>query len=138
MTDMDMNAAAFPFKKALRCSCPKCGKGRLFKGLLSLGYLKECASCALDYKRFDAGDGPAVMIMMLLGFVVMIAAVVVEFKYEPPFWVHVALWLPTTYLATVGMLKVGKSLMAAADYTYNAGIGVLDSSQDSSSQILDE
>jgi hypothetical protein len=58
---------------------------------------------------------------MILGFMVMIAAVVLEFKYEPPVWVHVIIWGPVVYFGSVGMLKVGKALMAAADHFYNAG-----------------
>jgi uncharacterized protein (DUF983 family) len=121
MSDKNSDHAAFPLMRALSCKCPNCGEGRLFKGLLSLGYLENCSSCHLEYSKFDAGDGPAVPIMMILGFMVMIAAVVLEFKYEPPVWVHVIIWGPVVYFGSVGMLKVGKALMAAADHFYNAG-----------------
>ena len=51
-------------------------------------------SCGLDYAFIDAGDGPAIFIIMLAGAVVVAAALIVEVKYQPPFWLHAALWLP--------------------------------------------
>ena len=54
----------------------------------------RCEACGLDYGFADAGDGPAVFVILLAGFVVVGCALVVEFKYEPPFWVHALLWGP--------------------------------------------
>ena len=66
--------------------CPRCGKGKLFQGFLTLR--PRCDVCGLDYGFADAGDGPAVFIMFLAGFIVVGAALVIEVVYQPPFWVH--------------------------------------------------
>ena len=42
----------------------------------------------------DSGDGPAIFIIMIAGAIVVGAALIVEVKYQPPFWLHAALWLP--------------------------------------------
>jgi uncharacterized protein (DUF983 family) len=55
----------------------------------------RCEVCGLDYGFADSGDGPAVFIMFLAGFIVVGAALVTEASYYPPYWVHAALWLPT-------------------------------------------
>ena len=53
----------------LACACPRCGKGKLFRGFLTLR--PRCEMCGLDYGFADAGDGPAVFIMFFAGFIVV-------------------------------------------------------------------
>ena len=48
-------------RAGLRCRCPRCGKGKLFAGFLTLR--PRCEVCGLDYGFADSGDGPAVFIM---------------------------------------------------------------------------
>ena len=76
----------------LTCRCPRCGKGKLFQGFLTLR--PRCEACGLDYAFADSGDGPAVFIILLAGFIVVGCALIVEFMYQPPFWLHALLWLP--------------------------------------------
>ncbi len=84
-----------PWVAGLSCRCPRCGKGPLFDGFLSPA--KRCAVCGLDYSFADFGDGPAVFIMLIVGFVVTGAALIVEVLYSPPYWVHAALWIPARH-----------------------------------------
>ena len=53
----------------LKCRCPRCGKGPLFKQILNMR--DACSSCGLDYKFVDTGDGPAVFAIFILGVVVL-------------------------------------------------------------------
>ena len=53
-----------------------------------------CESCGLDYAFIDAGDGPAIFLIMIAGAIVVGSVLIVEIKYQPPFWLHAALWLP--------------------------------------------
>src|SRR5438552_17738111 len=85
-----------PFLAGLACVCPRCGKGKLFQGFLTLRPC--CEACGLDYGFADSGDGPAVFIMFFAGFIVVAAALVTEVVYKPPFWGHAALWLPLILL----------------------------------------
>ena len=78
--------------RGLACRCPRCGKGKLYAGFLNLR--PAAKSCGLDYTFIDTGDGPAIFIIMLAGAVVVTCALIVEVKYQPPFWVHAVLWLP--------------------------------------------
>ena len=59
---------------------------------------RAASACGLDYSFADAGDGPAVFVMLIAGFIVVGAALVVEVAYQPPFWVHALLWLPLILL----------------------------------------
>src|SRR5918998_1145777 len=73
-------------KYGLKCRCPRCGKGRLFNGFLTLA--PHCDSCGLDYSFADPADGPAFFVMMAMSVPVTALAVWIELTYEPPFWVH--------------------------------------------------
>jgi uncharacterized protein (DUF983 family) len=103
--------------------CPRCGKGKLFSGFLTLKPL--CDVCGLDNSSADAGDGPAVFVILLAGFVVVAAALAVEVLYQPPFWVHALLWLPLILIVTLGPLRPIKGLLIALQYQNKAAEGRL-------------
>ena len=83
----------------------------------------RCDACGLDYSFADAGDGPAVFIMFLAGFIVVGSALIVEALYHPPYWVHAALWLPLIAIVTLGPLRPMKGLMIALQYHHKAEEG---------------
>jgi uncharacterized protein (DUF983 family) len=112
-----------PFVTGPSCRCPRCGKGKLFSGFLTLR--PHCEACGLDYSFVDAGDGPAVFIMFFAGFVVVAAALVVEVTYQPPFWVHAILWAPLILLTTLVPLRPMKGLLIALQYHNKAAEGRL-------------
>jgi uncharacterized protein (DUF983 family) len=118
-----MPQTAFPTKAALTSKCPRCGKGRLFDGFLTLA--PRCESCGLDYSFADSGDGPAVFVTLLAGFVVLGLALWVELTYEPPFWLHLVIFFPLTIIVCLGMLRPLKSFMIATQYHHKAEEGRL-------------
>ena len=107
----------------LACACPRCGKGKLFEGFLTL--LPRCNVCGLDYSFIDAGDGPAVFIIMIAGAIVVGCALIVEVKYQPPFWLHAALWLPLILATTLWPLRAMKALLIALQFHHKAAEGRL-------------
>ena len=109
--------------RGLGCKCPRCGEGRLYAGFLTLA--AKCESCALDYTFIDSGDGPAVFVIMIAGAIVVACALIVEVKYQPPFWVHAALWLPLTLAVTLWPLRAIKSLLIALQFHHKAAEGRL-------------
>jgi uncharacterized protein (DUF983 family) len=110
-------------KAALSARCPRCGVGPLFKGPLTLG--ERCDNCNLDYKFIDTGDGPAVFAIMILGFLVLGGALLVEFKIGPPLWVHILLWGVGTPLLALGLLRFLKALLTALQFKHKAEEGRL-------------
>jgi uncharacterized protein (DUF983 family) len=115
--------AISPVKAGLTCSCPRCGKGKLYQGFLRLA--PRCEACGLDYGFIDAGDGPAIFIIMIAGFIVVGAALVVEIKYQPPLWLHAVLWLPLVLATTLLPLRLMKALLIALQYHHKAAPGRL-------------
>lgn len=115
-----------PVVAGLTCRCPRCGKASVFDGLLSLGVRDRCPACGLDLKFIDPGDGPAVFAIMILGFLILGAALIVEFKLAPPLWVHMVLWAPVTAVLAFGLLRPLKGILIALQYHHKAEQGRLE------------
>ena len=116
--------AAPLWRSGLLCRCPRCGQGKLY-----IAYLKiapRCLACGLDYTFADAGDGPAVFVILIAGAFIVIAAVLVEVNYRPPYWLHAVLWLPLTLTLCLGMLPPFKAVMFAMQYRNQSGEGRID------------
>jgi uncharacterized protein (DUF983 family) len=105
----------------LKARCPRCGQGALFRAGLSLR--ERCDRCGMSYAFADAGDGPAVFGILILGFLVLGGALIVEFKLGPPVGVHVALWGLLTPLAAFFLLRVLKAILIALQYKHKAEEG---------------
>jgi uncharacterized protein (DUF983 family) len=99
---------------SLRCLCPRCGKGKLFKGLLTLQ--PACPVCGLDFGRSDTGDAGAVIVIMVLGVIVVGLAFWVEFRFNPPLWVHAILWPVVTVPLAVLITRPMKAALVAAQF----------------------
>ncbi|HUB62985.1 MAG TPA: DUF983 domain-containing protein [Methylocella sp.] len=112
-----------PFLCGLRGTCPRCGRSTIFRGFLALA--PRCGSCGLDLGFADSGDGPAVFVSLLGGFLVLGAALVVELRYEPPFWVHLVIFLPLTLIVCLGLLRPLKGILIALQYRNEAKQGRL-------------
>jgi uncharacterized protein (DUF983 family) len=78
---------------------------------------------------FDAGDGPAVFVILIAGFLVVGLAVIVEFLFRPPYWVHAVLWIPLVLLSTIGLLRPLKGILVALQFHHKAAEGKLDRSK---------
>jgi uncharacterized protein (DUF983 family) len=113
-----------PIARGLRGRCPRCGKGKLFQGFLTLR--PACDHCGLDFNFADAGDGPAVFVILVGGAIVVFAALMTEVVYQPPYWVHALLWLPLILLVTLGPLRPIKGLLIAVQYHHKAAEGRLE------------
>ena len=111
------------FGTGVACRCPRCGRGKLFTGFIEPA--PACESCGLDLKFADAGDGPAVFVILLAGFVVVGAALWTEVKFEPPLWIHFLIFLPLTVLVCGGMLRPLKGILIALQYRNKAEPGRL-------------
>ena len=112
-----------PVRAGLSGSCPRCGSGRLFSGFLTVA--PRCSSCGLDNGFADAGDGPAVFVILILGFIVTGLALVVETAFSPPLFVHMIVWTPLIIAGSIWSLRFMKAMMIALQFRTNAGEGRL-------------
>ncbi|PZW43180.1 uncharacterized protein (DUF983 family) [Humitalea rosea] len=93
----------------LRGRCPNCGTGPLFSGLLDIR--PTCRDCGLDLSAYDAGDGPAVAAIFVVGALAMIGAFLVEFRLEPPLWVHAVIWPLLVLPTSLAVMRIAKSAL---------------------------
>jgi uncharacterized protein (DUF983 family) len=110
-----------PIARGLRGHCPRCGEGRLFQGFLTLR--ESCDRCGLNFDFADAGDGPAVFVILVGGAIVVFAALITEVVFQPPYWVHALLWLPLILIVTLTPLRPIKGLLIAVQYHHKAAEG---------------
>ncbi|GAA4108149.1 DUF983 domain-containing protein [Aminobacter aganoensis] len=116
-----------PVAAGLKGRCPRCGVGRLFSGFLTVA--KQCGVCRLDYSFADAGDGPAVFVILIIGFVVVGLALWMEVTLSPPLWLHLLLWIPLTLVLSLGSLRLIKGVLITLQYRNKAAEGRLDKGQ---------
>lgn len=112
-----------PVKTGLRGLCPRCGQGRLFSGMLSLA--PRCNACGLNYAFADAGDGPAVFVILIVGFIIIGSVLWAEVTYSPPVWLLILLFGPLTVILCLLTLRWMKGLLIALQFRHKAQEGRL-------------
>lgn len=111
-----------PFRSGLLCRCPRCGEGALYSGVLTVA--DTCKSCGLDLRAQDSGDGPAVFVILILGAIVVAAALITESAFAPPLWLHMVLWPPLIIGGAFLLLRIFKAVLIALQYRHRvAGLG---------------
>lgn len=106
-----------PLAAGLRSRCPRCGEGPLFEGFLSLR--ASCPSCGLDYGPADSGDGPAVFVMFIVGFIVVPIALILELG-GAPLWLNLAITLSLVVVLTLALLRPFKATLIALQFHHRA------------------
>ena len=107
-----------PVKAGLRARCPHCGEGKLFAGFLTPA--KKCDECGLAYDFADSGDGPAVFVIMIIGFIVCGVALWLEVSYGPPLYVHAIVLVPLMLILALPLLRMLKGVMICLTYANKA------------------
>lgn len=106
-------------RAALFGLCPECGAKTLFTGAAKFAH--RCDNCGLDYDAFNVGDGPAALLTMAIGALVIVLAIIVDAAFRPPFWVHVIIWVPFTAGTTMLSLRLAKAGLLALEHRNRAG-----------------
>jgi uncharacterized protein (DUF983 family) len=115
---MSMSPASMPLMSALlhglRGRCPCCGQGRLFHSFLKVN--DNCPACGEELHHHRADDFPSYCVIFLVGHLVVPLMLWVETDFAPSYWVHLALWLPTTSALTFGLLQPVKGAIVALQW----------------------
>jgi uncharacterized protein (DUF983 family) len=104
--------------------CPDCGAKTLFAA--PTNFSDRCSGCGLDYSSFNVGDGPAAILSLILGALIIAMAIGLDVAVHPPFWVHVIIWVPLTSVMVMLSLRLAKGALLIAEHRNNAIEGTLD------------
>ncbi|WP_395672555.1 DUF983 domain-containing protein [Phenylobacterium sp.] len=105
----------------LRCRCPRCGQGRLFRSFLKIA--DRCEQCDLDFSFADPADGPAFFVMTGVGILVITVWAVWAVASNPPIWAQFAVVMPALLIGCLGTLQPVKAWLVAEQYVHKAEEG---------------
>jgi uncharacterized protein (DUF983 family) len=101
-------------KRGFRCRCPRCGEGKLFRAFLKVD--DHCSVCGLDFTPHRADDLPAYLVIVIVGHIVVPLALWIETDYSPPVWLQLAIYLPLTLFASLGLLQPVKGAVVGLQW----------------------
>jgi uncharacterized protein (DUF983 family) len=100
--------------RGFRERCPNCGKGRLFGKYLKVS--DTCPVCCEALHHHRADDAPAYFTILVVGHFVVGGALSLERGFSPPTWVHLAIWLPVTLIASLLLLPRVKGALVGLQW----------------------
>ncbi|CAN5215258.1 DUF983 domain-containing protein [soil metagenome] len=103
--------------------CPRCGRGKLFAGYLTVA--PACTNCGLSFDFADAGDGAAWFVMTFVCLAGVGSILGLEVAYSPPVWVHVLIAIPILIILPMILLRPVKGLLICQQYKMKAQEGRL-------------
>ncbi len=105
-----------PWVAGLTLRCPQCGKGSVFGGYLQIR--DACAACGADFKSADAGDGPAVFVILIVGAIV--APLLLVLQRLLPDIVALVITLVATVVLCLAFLPPFKATLFALQWKHKA------------------
>jgi uncharacterized protein (DUF983 family) len=101
-------------KRGFRGRCPRCGKGKLFRGFLKVD--NRCSMCGLDFTPHRADDLPAYLVIVIVGHIVVPTALLIETDYSPPVGLQLAIYLPLTVAFSLALLQPVKGAVVGLQW----------------------
>ena len=102
--------------RGVRCRCPRCGEGRLFRKWLKP--LERCPVCMLDLTPQRADDFPAYIAMIVTGHLMapLIITLSKDFHLGPA--AMFAILIPLAVAMMIGMLQPAKGAVIATQWWF--------------------
>ncbi|MEQ9638489.1 MAG: DUF983 domain-containing protein [Alphaproteobacteria bacterium] len=107
-----------PLKAGFLCRCPRCGQGKLYRGLLTVAPV--CNVCQLDMAAEDSGDGAAAFVILIVGAIAVLIAFVVETSFSPSPLLHLVIQIPLVIGLSILLLRPFKATLIAMQYRHKA------------------
>lgn len=76
-----------------------------------LSYSDACAVCGADFSHEDAGDGPAIFVIFLVGIFIIPMALGFQMILDPPVFVTFLVWSPIIIAVSLWWLRLLRGLM---------------------------
>ena len=76
----------------------------------------HCPVCALDFTPHRADDLPAYLVIVIVAHIVVPAVLWIETNYSPEIWLQMAVYLPFTFIASIGLLQPVKGAVVGLQW----------------------
>jgi len=93
-------------RRGLAFRCPNCGIGHLFVGYLEIR--SPCEVCHTDNNIYPSDDFPPYLTILVSGHIIVPLFILTDSRYELPFWIEGAIWLPIALILCLVLLPVMK------------------------------
>lgn len=101
--------------------CPRCGQGPLFKDYLAIR--DKCEACGQSFAFADSGDGPAVLVILAAGALVVAVWALTNIFFQLTVLTQLAIFIPVIVIVSVGLMRPFKAALIALQYRNKAGGG---------------
>lgn len=100
--------------RGAKLCCPNCGEGRLFGSYLKVEH--ACQACGEELHHQRADDAPPYVVITIVAHVIVGALLWAEVTYQPPVWLHMAIWLPLTVILSLALLPPVKGALVGLQW----------------------
>lgn len=114
---MTTRAQTSALAAGLRLRCPQCGQGELFQGYLK--FREHCRACGVDFRAADAGDGPAVFVILIVGAIVAPLLFILQ-ALALPQWIAIAVTIIAAVALCLALLPPFKAVLFALQWKHKA------------------
>jgi uncharacterized protein (DUF983 family) len=101
----------------LRCRCPRCGRGKLYRRYLKIAAL--CDECGLDLSGHRADDLPPYIGITIVGHIIIVGIMHYEMSGQAVApWVYLAWALPAAIILPLVLLPSIKGAVVGLQYAH--------------------
>lgn len=86
-------------------------------------YLKiadHCRACGADFRAADAGDGPIVFVILIVGALVVPLLLILQFGLDLPGWLSLSITMAATIALCLALLPLFKATLFALQWKHKA------------------
>lgn len=113
LTD-DTRSLGHAVLKGLRCRCPRCGEGKLYRRYLKIA--DRCENCGLDYSRHQADDLPAYVAITIVGHILVGGLLHFQSSRDIAPAVYLMILVPLAVILPLAMLPSIKGAIVAMQW----------------------
>ena len=105
--------------KGLRCRCPNCGHGPLFKSYLK--NVDECIVCHQEIHHHRADDLPPYLTVFLVAHIVVAGFLALDEAVTLSMGAQLGIWVPVALILSLGLLQPLKGATIALQWSLRLG-----------------
>lgn len=102
--------------RGLRCRCPSCGEGKIFRAFLKVA--DNCPACGENLSHHRADDLPAYLVIVIVGHIIVPIALWIETNYAPSMLLQLAFYLPFTLASSLLLLQPVKGAVVGLQWAF--------------------